>query len=198
MNGDFLENYLTLFLKLKSVISGRAQPFNYATNIFYNLEYITYIGVVHGVSFFKYFLYSDYGTYGRKQNDKILLPPSDKLINVAKKYGWNDNDIIKMNLTRWEKYDINAKINKKKVENNIIFIMFTWRELKKKKFISTHYFTNIINLIENFVLYEELVKNNILIYFSIHHLLDKYINKYKEKYKNNNHIIFINTNNISN
>ena len=75
--------------------------------------------------------------------------------------------------------------------------MFTWRELKKK-FISTHYFRNIINLIENFVLYEELVKNNILIYFSILHLLDKYINKYKEKYKNNNHIKFININNIYN
>ena len=78
------------------------------------MEYIIYIGVGHGVSFFKYFFYSDYGTYGRKQNDKILLPPFYKLIKVAKKYGWNGDDIIKMNLPRWEKYDINKKINKKK------------------------------------------------------------------------------------
>ena len=88
MNGDFLENYLNLFLKLKVVVSARAQGFNYFTNIFYNLDYINYIGVGHGVSFFKYFLYKDYETYGQKQNDKILIPPSDKLISVACKYGW--------------------------------------------------------------------------------------------------------------
>ena len=178
MNGDFLENYLSLFLKLKAVVSARAKSFNYATNIFYNLEYITYIGVGHGISFLKYFLYDAQETYGINQNDKLVLPPSDKLIYVAKKYGWEDYNIIKINLPRWEKYDnykketIREKVNS---ENNSIFIMFTWRDLKYKKIISPYYFKNIINLIDNHKLYKELLKKNITIYFSIHHLLDEYI-----------------------
>ena len=35
INGDFLEKYLTLFLKLKIVVSGRGTTFN--TNLFYNI-----------------------------------------------------------------------------------------------------------------------------------------------------------------
>ena len=192
MNGDFLEKYLTLFLKLKAVISARATPFNFATNLFYNLEYVTYIGVGHGISFFKYFLYEPKGTYGIYQNDKLVLPPSDKLIDLTKKYGWEDKNIIKMNLPRWEKYDKFPIL-----ENKSIFIMFTWRDLKYKKIISPYYFKNIINLIDNDKLYNEIIGNNITVYFSIHHLLNKYIYKIKQKYENNRYIKFINTNNIS-
>ena len=201
MNGDFLEKYLTLFLKLKAVISARSINFNYKTNIFYNLEYITYIGVGHGISFFKYFLYNAQRTYGIKQNDKILLPPSDKLINIAKKYGWKDDNIIKINLPRWDNYvnyEKNTRGKKVKSENNSIFIMFTWRDLKYKKIISPYYFQNIINLLDNHILYNELVKNNIIIYFSIHHLLNEYIYIFKNKYINNRYIKFINTSNIYN
>ena len=41
INGNFLEKYLTLFLKIKVVVSGKGTTFN--TNLFYNIEYITYI-----------------------------------------------------------------------------------------------------------------------------------------------------------
>ena len=41
INGDFLEKYLILFLKLKSVISG--SEFFSKENIFYNIKYITFI-----------------------------------------------------------------------------------------------------------------------------------------------------------
>ena len=77
VNGDFLEKYLTIFLKLKLVLSGRGTTFN--TNIFYNIEYITYICIGHGVCFFKYYLYIDHRIYGIKKNDKLLLPPSNKI-----------------------------------------------------------------------------------------------------------------------
>ena len=139
INGDFLEKYLFLILKLKAVISGRSQAFNFATNIFYNLEYVQYIGVGHGVSFFKSFLYSEYETYGIKQNDKLLIPPSDKLISIVKKYGWNKDNIIKMNLPRWDKYNKYLYFDNKNI-NNSIFIMFTWREIRKNKKISSEYF----------------------------------------------------------
>ena len=105
------------------------------------------------------------------------MPPSDKLIDLAKKYGWKDENIIKMNLPRWEKYDkIITNENKDNIVNKSIFIMFTWRDLKKKKLISPYYFKNIIDLIDNYKLYNELVKKNITIYFSIHHLLHNYKN----------------------
>lgn len=196
INGDFLEKYLFIILKLKAVISGRAQAFNFGTNLFYNLEYVQYIGVGHGVSFFKYFLYSEQDTYGIKQNDKILLPPSEKLISVAKKYGWNKDNIIYMNLPRWDKYNKYPYFDNKNI-NNSIFIMFTWRDIRKKKIISSDYFKNIINLIDNNILYKYLEKNNIILYFTLHHLLEKYINKYKKKYENNKYIHYIKENDIS-
>ena len=98
INGDFLEKYLSIFLKLKTLVSGRGTTFS--TNLFYNIEYISYICVGHGVCYFKYFLYDENRIYGHKKNDKLLLPPSDKIISIAKKYGWNEKNIIKMNFSK--------------------------------------------------------------------------------------------------
>ena len=109
INGDFIEKYLTLFLKLKYVLSGGGINFNYINNIFFNIEYINYICVGHGVSFFKYFLYESFSCYGNNMYDKILIPPSEKLISVAKKHGWDDKNIIKLNLPRWDKYNMDNK-----------------------------------------------------------------------------------------
>ena len=83
INGNFLEKYLTIFLKLKIVITGRGTTFN--TNLFYNIEYITYICVGHGVCFFKYYLYEENRIYGINKNDKILLPSTDKIIDISVK-----------------------------------------------------------------------------------------------------------------
>jgi len=146
INVNFLEKYLTLFLHLKIVVSGRGTTFN--TNLFHNIEYITYIWVGHGICYFKYFLYKDNRIYGIKKNDKLLLLNSEKIISIAKKYGWKDENIIKINLPRWDKYLINdddKKINK--IRNNSIFVMFTWRHLKRYKSISYYYIKNIKNLI---------------------------------------------------
>jgi hypothetical protein len=73
INGDFLEKYLTLLLKLKQVISGSGTYFNYINNLFYNVEYITLISVTHGVCYFKYFLYDENRCYGSKRIDKVLI-----------------------------------------------------------------------------------------------------------------------------
>ena len=196
INGDFLQKYLTLFLKLKKVISGGGINFDYINNIFYNLDYITYICIGHGVSFFKYFLYADYSCYGKKRYDKLLIPPSNILINVAKKYGWEDENIIKINLPRWDKYNknyLNIFNEESNIYNNSIFIMFTWRVIKKNKFLSKFYLQNIINLINNEKLNYELNKKNIKIYFTLHHKLTIY----KGLFKNNKYIQFIEENKIS-
>ena len=169
IDGDFLEKYLDLFLKLKATICGAA--IYSIDNIFYNLDYITYICIGHGISYLKDYLYKGY--YGKKKYNKILLPPSDKIISNAMKFGWTENNIIKIGLPRWDSL-VNYK-NKNQLKNNqSIFIMFTWRKFKKKKKVSQIYFKNINKLLNNKELNELIIKNNITIYFSIHHEMIKY------------------------
>ena len=179
INDLFLEKYLTLILKLRQVLSAQRVDINFINNIFYNIDYITYICVGHGVSFFKYYLYKKF--YGPQNFDKLVLPNSKKLISVALEYGWKNGDIIKMNLPRWSKYlnfnkslDISAKI-----KSNSIFIMFTWRDLKKFRKVSNDYINNILNLLNNEMLINHLLENNLILYFSIHHQFSEYSNKFK-------------------
>ena len=54
IDGDFLEKNLELILRLKTVIT--ASTFFARTNIFYDIEYLIYINLNHGVQFFKHFL----------------------------------------------------------------------------------------------------------------------------------------------
>ena len=92
INGDFIEKHLTLILK--QVISSGGVSINFMNNLFYNLEYITYICMGHGFSYLKPFLYASDAWYGNKIFEKIVVPPSTKLISLAKNYGWKDVNII--------------------------------------------------------------------------------------------------------
>ena len=168
IDGDFLEKYLTLILRLKSVISGA--HFYLIDNLFYNIDYITFISVGHGVSFLKHFLYSEYNYYGSKTYNKILIPPSEKLISMAKHYGWKEENIIKMNIPRWDNYNIKKK---EYVKNKNIFAMFTWREIQLNKSISDLYIENINGLLNNNLLLKNLKQYNITLYFSFHHNIGK-------------------------
>ena len=196
IDGDFIEKYLSLFLKLKAVISGGGTAFDYLRNIFYVIDYISYICVSHGISFFKYFLFSDFECYGRKKYNKILLPPSDKIISMAKIYGWKEDDIIKLNLPKWDKFNNNGSLpqldNNHKIHNNSIFCMFTWRKIRKNKGISNLYFQNIFKLIKDKMLNDLLKENNIILYFTLHHKL----NQFKEIFLLNKNIKFIEENDV--
>ena len=190
ITGDTLEKYLNLFLRLKAVVSGA--EFYSMYNIFYNIEYITFICLGHGVNYFKPFLYKDY--YGKIRYNKIVLP-SDIIIKVAKKYGWTDNNIIKMGLPRWDLFDNSMKIknkNQKILLNRSIFVMFTWRALNKGKDISPYYFKNIFKLIKNNELNKALENYNITLFISVHHnLLSN-----KNLINSNKNIKYINQENI--
>ena len=185
ITGDSLEKYLNLFLRLKAVISGA--EFYSIYNIFYFIEYINFICLGHGVNYFKPFLYNDY--YGINRYNTIILP-SDKIIQIAKIYGWDDDNIIKIGLPRWDIFDQYSKNNKFLAEkenksiNKSIFIMFTWRALKKNKDISSYYFNNILKILNNIELNTALQNNNITIYISLHHNLLKN----KDLFYSNNHI----------
>ena len=189
IDGDFLEKYLTLILRLKSVISGA--NFFFINNLFYKIDYITYISVGHGVSFFKHFLYNKNNYYGFKRFDKILIPPSKRLISVAKHYGWKEENIIKMNLPRWDNYNINEK---EYATNKNIFVMFTWRHIKREKSISKLYYENINKLLNNNLLLKSLKKYNVTLYFIFHHMI---ANKSKIKIKINKNIKCIKEEEIS-
>lgn len=184
IDGNFLEKYLTLILKLKASISGA--EFHSISNLFYNIDYITHISLGHGISFFKHFLYCNKCYYGNQKYNKILIPASKNLISVAKRYGWTDENIIKLNLPRWDKYIFNEK-------NNSIFVMFTWRSIEKNRNISVDYFKNILELINNNLLIKELIKYNITLYFALHHTLSEY----KTKLVYNKYIKLIEENQIS-
>jgi CDP-glycerol glycerophosphotransferase (TagB/SpsB family) len=179
------------------VISGSGTYFNYINNLFYDIEYITYISVTHGVCYFKYFLYEKSKCYGTKRIDKVLIPPSEKILSFAVKYGWKRKDIIQLNLPKWDKYNErnNSKYNLNNLiyNNNSILIMFTWREVIKNRHISSDYFKNIFNLILHQKLNEELTKHNTTLYFALHYYM--YV-KYKYKIEDIKYIKFIKVNNI--
>ena len=166
INGDFLEKYLETILKLKVVIG--VDNFYSIDNLFYNIEYITYIFLGHGVSYFKQYLYNDYLNF--KKYNKILIPPSKKLISIAKMYGWKDKDIIKIGLPRWDFLNIKDR-NFYFINNKSIFLMFTWRSLKIGKTLSDFYINNTINLLKNIKLNKILNKRNISFFFTYHHNL---------------------------
>ena len=162
--------------------------------LFYNIDYIIFISLGHGVSYFKHFLYSNNSYYGNNRYNKILIPPSKILISVAKNYGWKEEDIIKINLPRWDKYNnLDEKNEKNNNFNNSIFIMFTWREIENNRTISNDYFKNILNLINNKLLIETTKKNNISLYFALHHRQFEY----KSKLINNKNIKLISEYQIS-
>ena len=121
INGDFLEKFLEIFLKLKVVIT--AEQYESIDNLFYNIEYITYIFLGHGVQYIKSYLYKDYLSY--KRYDKMLLPPCEKIINVALNSGWKNENIIKIGLPKWDNYKIfrgsERKSENKTKKNNQFF-----------------------------------------------------------------------------
>jgi len=172
IDGNFLEKYLDIILRLKAVIS--ASEFYSLKNIFYNIEYLTYIMVGHGVSFFKRYLYKSYLSY--KRYNKITAPPSKKIIDIAKKYGWNEENIIKVGRPKWDLYDEYEKNNKNKAEKSI-FLMFTWRNIQKGKNISRDYLNKTMQLLKNKKLINSLKKNKIILYFLFHHMIDFHITK---------------------
>jgi CDP-glycerol glycerophosphotransferase (TagB/SpsB family) len=135
-------------------------------------------------------------------NNKLLIPPSEILVKMAKRYGWKEEDLIKINLPRWDKYNIKNKDtlsleNKGRIKYNSILIMFTWRGMNPGEKISPYYFSNITDLITNELLLKELKNKNITLYFTMHRFLYfKYIKQYKKMQYDSN-LMFINQREIS-
>ena len=175
INGDFIEKYFSLFLRLKVVISG-AEYLSF-DNLFYYIEYITFISLTHGLNYFKTGLFKTY--YGRNRYHKLVISNSKKLIYLAVQNGWEEKDLIKICLPKWDK--INEFKKRNITTNKSIFFFFTWRVWNKnitdEMKIKSIYFQNIIELINNKILNEFLNKKGITINFCLHHMLEIFVNK---------------------
>ena len=158
---------------MKAVISGA--EFISFNNLFYYIEYITFISLTHGLNYFKTDLFRTY--YGRNRYHKLVVSTSEKIISLANQNGWEEKDLIKICLPKWDKFDIYRK-KKKRKKNKSIFIFFTWRMWQKniteKEKLNSYYFKNILDLINNELLTELLKKNRISLKFCLHHMLDIY------------------------
>ena len=201
---DSIEKYLTLILKTKAFITCRSTDSNKVGFLLYMIDYITYIAIGHGVCYFKDYLFSNRRIYGPDMNDKVLIPPSEPLIAIAVKFGWNIDNIIKINLPKWDKYDGNNKVIIENYNNNIannsILIMFTYRmtRIAWNYNMSQYYFENITKLIFNERLQKELKENNITLYFSLHRMVNPgYQKKYKQKLKQYNNVKVLQQNSLS-
>ena len=184
LNGDFFENYLELFLKLKAVVSARVV--RSLINVFSITDYITYIYTGNGLYYFKQFVYMDFKLFEPKIFDKILLPNSDKFISLVKSKGWTDEEIIKINLPRWEKYY--KENNKEIITNKNILIYFNPRDINKEKSLSELYMDNIKSLITNINLNNILIKNNVTVNLAFYYSYVGRKNKIKKLLVNNTNI----------
>ena len=198
---DFLEKYLTLILKTKAVVSCKESTFHPMSEFFYEAEYINYIAVGHGVCYFKDYLFGKNRIYGRAKNNKILVPPAHKLLHAAQQYGWLDENIIKVNLPRWDRFaDVENNFPGRIVKNSIL-IMFTWRNFIEEinyKDVVPFYNENITKILENELLNNALEEYNITIYFTFHRYVNpKYQKIYNKIISTNKYIQFIDQNEIS-
>jgi len=199
--GEFVEKYLTLILKLKSVISCKQNSFHYLSYLFYKVEYITYIAVGHGVDFFKDYLFEPYRIYGNKINNKVLIPPSKVLVDLAVRKGWEEENIIQINLPRWDRYSNSNYFLSGNITSNSILIMFTWRYTKwwmGYQDLSEMYHANIVNLLEDEELGEALKKKNMTLYFTLHRYVNRrFLKRYNEAINKISYLKFLNQNEIS-
>ena len=77
-----------------------------------------------------------------------------------------------------------------------MFFLFTWREIKKNQEISPFYFQNINILLRNRNLKESLDKNNIILYFTLHHKIYNY-KRHMNIFKRHKYLKFIDEKEIS-
>ena len=155
ISGSFFENYFELFLKLRAVVTARW--LNFMGNAFYNTEYITYIYVGNGLNYFKPYLYGKFRALLERRFDKIVMPNSEKLISMLKSNGYLDEEIIRLNFPRWDKYyrESNERTDYK---NKTILLYFSQRDMNPEKVVSNLYMDNIKLLLTNKDLNRQLKK----------------------------------------
>ena len=103
------------------------------------------------------------GYISPKTFDKVLVS-SEIETSIFKKYGWDDENLIKSALPRWD------LLNDKNLSNEkSIFIMFTWRITTPERFAQSLYLRRLVLLLKNEQFKNFIKNNNIKVYFAPHH-----------------------------
>ena len=97
---------------------------------------------------------------------------------IKNNFNYPEKNIKFLGLPRFDEF------NNIEVDNNKILIMPTCRNYIKNNFSDTEYYKKWNSLINNNELIEYIEKNNISIYFYLHHNMKKYIKEFNSKSKN--------------
>ena len=163
-SGDFFEAIYDILLRSKAVITAYGLFCSkYGQKFIKNNPYWQYIFIQHGQIFLKESVMKN-GYLTSEKFDKILIS-SDYEYKIFKKYGWEDEKLIKCGLPRWD------FLNQKNDKENSILIMLTWRKTNSLNFHNSLYLKNLTKLLKNNDLNKYLKKKHCKLYFAPHHSL---------------------------
>lgn len=161
-NQDEFFDYIELIAQSSTVVTsfGGWGKFNFTIK---NIPFINYVFIDHGVIWLKRWVCD---MYCNKYFDYILAPSKKTYELYINKGLWNDQQIIKSGLPRWD------KLKKEQNKSKNIFIFFTWRKtFEKQPYLSEKYFNKICSFLFNSKLEELINKNNIIVNIAFHHAL---------------------------
>ena len=163
---DFLESIYEVLLRAKAIITSFGENSNTVNKFFKKNKFWQYIFIQHGQIFIPARSIESGYLYPQKF-DKFIVSSQNET-DILKQYGWQENQLIKCGLPRWDL--LNQKINTSTTAKKIL-IMMTWRKHSVINFDDSLYKQNLLNLINNEELHKYLKQNNIELYFAPHHAL---------------------------
>lgn len=162
--GDFLECLYEVLLRTKCIITSFGENSNVVEKFFKKNSFWEYIFIQHGQIFLKESVMCNGYIYPYRF-DKFLVS-SEYETNIFKKYGFEDEELIKCGLPRWDLLKDLPKDQEKS-----IFVMLTWRDMGSEEFETSMYRENLLSFLNNADLINYLKENNVKLYFAPHHAL---------------------------
>ncbi len=185
--GDFLEEVFPVLLQCKAIITSFGENSHETNKFFKTYQNWQYFFIQHGQVLIPDRVFETEYLYPEKF-DKFLVS-SENEYNIFKKYGWQNDKLLKAGLPRWD------LLSNAKPKEHSILIMFTWRRHNLLSFEESLYKKNLSKFLNNKDLQKYLKDNNVKLYFAPHHAL-----KHNQGINfdiNNENIEIVNTNQIS-
>ncbi|MBR5154392.1 MAG: CDP-glycerol glycerophosphotransferase family protein [Alphaproteobacteria bacterium] len=158
---NFLKAIKDVLPRTKAIISSFGTE-SIIDKYFHSLKYLKYIFIQHGQVFFKQSVM--YSGYLFPKKFPYILASSDIERAIFRKYGWEDKNILKAGLPRWDLLK-----DKEHLDEKSILIMFTWRLTTPRLFAKSLFLKRFSSLLNNKEFNDFLLKNNIKIYLAHHH-----------------------------
>ncbi len=162
--GDFLERVYEILLSSKAIITAFDVYSGKSRRFIKKNKYWQYIFIQHGPTFLKETVLQN-GYISENKWDRILIS-SEYEKRALKKYGWQDEKMIKIGLPRWDLLQAPLSSTERS-----IFVMFTWRRFGREEFDHSLYKENLLKMLYNEKLHNYLKQHNIKVYFAPHHSL---------------------------